>query len=160
MQCLEQLNVSLNNLLIIISRQDLTLGFKMHRLKNRIHWGLSPQNIYISRLMEAFIMMIMIYNGTNKATTSLKRARRQKRELGNIYKWWLDWESLFQYLTILIEKAYPLLRWWRVGGSTILVSNLIGLWKSWMWINEVVAVLRNGGSAAVVSLRREGDECQ
>ncbi len=28
-------------------------------------------------------MMIMIYNGTNKATTSLKRARRQNRELGN-----------------------------------------------------------------------------
>ncbi len=35
--------------------------------------------------MEAFIMMIMIYNGRNKATTSLKRARRQNRELGNIY---------------------------------------------------------------------------
>ncbi len=40
--------------------------------------------MHISRLMEAFIMMIMIDNGRNKATTSLKRARRQNRELGNI----------------------------------------------------------------------------
>ncbi len=43
--------------------------------------------MHISRLLEAFIMMIMIYNGTNKATTSLKRARRQNKEFDNIKKW-------------------------------------------------------------------------
>ncbi len=32
--------------------------------------------------------MIMIYNCTNKATTSLKRARRQNRELDSIVKFY------------------------------------------------------------------------
>ncbi len=77
----------------------------MHRLKYRIHWGLSPPNIYISRLLEAFIMMIMIYNGANKATTSLKRARRQNRELGNKEIWWLDWGDVYSIVKIYGEMG-------------------------------------------------------
>ncbi len=150
----------------------------------------APQ-IYISRLLEAFIMMIMIYSGANKATTSLKRARRQSRELGCILKWWLDWGDVHSIVKLYGEMGKDLCpsliqlhientdSGSRKDGRRKLISvfnnrhrkgELRGGSNFGFKFNRPVKILnvnawsrrrfKKWGSATVVSLVREGDECQ